>query len=309
MARAKRTSRAEARRRYRAQLAAEANAADVDGQDDGIEDAEGANADRAAAPGRISRRPTRTARTATTGSAAATGGEAPQSGIRYAFRAAFRPANIRDDLAHLPQIVLSRAVIIPSAISIGTAIGLAATGGNELFSRLLAQYFLVPPPIGSVFIAGFFAKRASYIAGFVVGLVAALALTALLTILPALGGGTAGLGPVATPTPISSATPAPTATASVAASSTASGSPSATASPSASPSATTPASPTPSPSPAPPVDTTEVATYALVTSPIAGILFASAAAWYRRFLQLSNPNRAARANRNARGRPSNSRRR
>jgi hypothetical protein len=43
-------------------------------------------------------------------------------------------------------------------------------------------------------------------------------------------------------------------------------------------------------------------------SPLAGIFFASAAAWYRRFLQLSNPNRGRTPPRTNRNRPNNRRR-
>jgi hypothetical protein len=46
-----------------------------------------------------------------------------------------------------------------------------------------------------------------------------------------------------------------------------------------------------------------VATSALVISPIAGIFFAAAAAWYRRFLKLANPNRAAARPSSNRGKP------
>ena len=288
MARAKRTSRAEARRRYRAQVAEQATAVDD------AETATDGTAPRAAAPARSGR----------IAASPAARDEPPRVGMRYAFRAAFHPVNLRDDLAHLREIVLSRAVLIPSAISIATAIGIGATAGNELFSRLLAQYFLVPPPIGSIFIAGFFAKRASYLAGLIVGLVAALALTGLITLLPAMGG-SPGLTTTPTPTPIASGSPAGSVAAS--ASSAASASASASAAPSASASAAASGTPI-GPVPAPVVNTTEVATYALVTSPLAGIAFASAAAWYRRFLQLSNPNRAARPNRNTKGRPNTRRR-
>jgi phosphate/sulfate permease len=40
---------------------------------------------------------------------------------------------------------------------------------------------------------------------------------------------------------------------------------------------------------------TEAIAYTLVWSPLLGAFFASAAAWYRRFLMLSNPNRGRRA--------------
>ena len=264
MARAKRTDRAEARRRYRAQLATEDEANDVDAAEE-------------ATPESTGQRPasSRTAGPRTSGPA---GRPAPQqSGMVYAFRAAFRPANLREDLANLPSILLSRAVLIPALVSVVTAAVFVASGGTEFVSRLLAQYFLLPPPIGAIFIAGFFAKRASYIVGAVVGLVAALAFSVVVfSVAGAVG--PSGIG-------TTGASPGPSAATSPAASSV----------------------PGPSPSPAPgaevPFDPVPVATSALVISPIAGIFFAAAAAWYRRFLKLANPNRAAARPSSNRGKP------
>jgi hypothetical protein len=273
VARAKRTNRAEARRRYRAQVAEQANAEAL---------AAGERRDQAERSARPE--PSRGSRPAA---------EAPQSGMRYAFRAAFRPPNLREDIEHLPQLLTSRAVLAPIIVSIATAVVIAATNGTDVISRVLAQYFLVPPPIGSIFVAGFFAPRASYLAGLIVGLAAALALTALVIATPALGSTTTGTG----------ASPSPSA----AASAVASGSPgtSPTASPAAPSAAASPAASgaggTATANPA------DVAGFALIWSPLAGIVLASAAAWYRRFLQLSNPNRGA-ARSGARGRPNNRRR-
>ena len=92
MARAKRTARAEARRRYRAEHPQE-----VDGLDDADDMAElddgrpTPRADRPSDPGRPSR-----------------GG-----GLR-AFREAYQPADFRGDLRTLPALLTSRAVTIPT---------------------------------------------------------------------------------------------------------------------------------------------------------------------------------------------------
>jgi hypothetical protein len=266
VARAKRTSRAEARRRYRAQVAEQANAEAPETAERPVEPT---------ARGPRDPRPT----------------ASPQrSGMRYAFRAAFHPPNFGDDLAHLPELLRSRAVLIPVLISVGTALAVAVTKGTDVVSGLLAQYFLVTPPIGSIFIAGFFAPRASYLAGLIVGLVAALALTAVVVATP-----------IANPTVNPGASPGPSAAASASAS--AGASPASSASPGSS------AAPTPAPSGAGTVvaDPVAVASAALVWSPLIGALFASAAAWYRRFLQLSNPNRAAQRGAQ-RGKPNNRRR-
>jgi hypothetical protein len=224
--------------------------------------------------------------------------------MRYAFRAAFHPPNFRDDIAHLPELLRSRAVLIPVLISVGTALAIAVTKGTDVISGLLAQYFLVTPPIGSIFIAGFFAPRASYLAGLIVGLVAALALTAVVVATP-----------IANPTVTPGASPSPSAAASAASSASAApstsaapASASASAAASASPGSTAAASPAPSGAGQVVVaDPVAVASAALVWSPLIGALFASAAAWYRRFLQLSNPNRAAQRGAQ-RGKPNNRRR-
>lgn len=283
MARAKRTDRAEIRRRYRAQLAAQEAAAEVEPADETPQPGSSGGA-------RSSR--------ATTESAPAR----PPGGIVYAFRAAFRPANIREDLAHLPVLLRSRAVLLPLVAIAATAIVFTATRGTELVSTLLAQYFLLPPPIGAIFIAGFFAPRASYLAGAIVGLAAALGLTiAAATLTPGAIGATGQ--PRVSPSPAiasapaaASASPAASLLASPSISASASAAPSASAgaSAAASPDASPAASAVPSPSPTPEdVSVAQVAAYSFVVSPLTGIFFASAAAWYRRFLKLASPNRAA----------------
>ena len=283
MARAKRTNRAEARRRYRAQIAEQADAETPETAEQPVEpSARGPRAPRGPRPV----------------------AEPQRSGMRYAFRAAFREPNIREDIEHLPELLRSRAIFLPVLISVGTAVAIAATSGTDVISRLLAQYFLVPPPIGSIFIAGFFAPRASYLAGLIVGLVAAIALTVLIAVTPT----STGL-----PSPGTSASPS-AATSPVAGSPSASGSASrapsasAAASASSSPAASAGASPAASGAGEPITQNpADVAGFALLASPIAGIFFASAAAWYRRFLQLSNPNRAA-ARGGQKARPNNRRR-
>jgi len=282
VARAKRSNRAEARRRYRAQIAEQPDAETPETAERPLEpSARGPRAPRGPRPA----------------------AQPQRSGMRYAFRAAFREPNIREDIEHLPELLRSRAIFLPVLISVGTAVAIAATSGTDVISRLLAQYFLVPPPIGSIFIAGFFAPRASYLAGLIVGLVAAIALTVLIAVTPTVSTGVTG--PAASASPSAATSPAagsPSASASAApsASAAASASPSPAASAGASPAASgagTPVTQNPA----------DVAGFALLASPIAGIFFASAAAWYRRFLQLSNPNRAA-ARGGQKARPNNRRR-
>jgi hypothetical protein len=229
VARAKRTDRAEARRRHRNEQA-------LAGIDDVAEEASeiGTTAPERPAPGA-----TTTAR----------------RGFATAFREAFRPLDIRSDLRALPRLVRHRALWIPVLLTVVSAglfiavqpgetlataqCGLDRPGGClPVLATFLFQYFIVTPAIGGVFIAGFMAPRASWLLGLIVGTVAATAYSFLVL------GGYIGLAPDAATQPLAQ----------------------------------------------------DVVFAAFIMSPIVGSFFASTAAWYRRFLYLSNPNRG-------RGRP------
>jgi hypothetical protein len=149
VARAKRTDRAEARRRYRATLI------DGDQQDDqGVESTEATEA-----PASRSR----------TRSAAAVG-PPPRPSIVGAFRNSFRPIDLRGDILALPSITLhSKAVWLPLLLTILSAVTFAVLP-NEIVPALVFQYFVFSPPIASIFLAGFLAPRASYLTGAIAGL-------------------------------------------------------------------------------------------------------------------------------------------
>jgi hypothetical protein len=280
VARAKRTNRAEARRRYRAQLAAQPNGESVD------------------TPARPVEPTSRAARPVA---------EPPRTGMRYAFRAAFRPPNLREDLAHVADIVGSRALWGAVAIIVITAVVLIATTGADTVSRILAPYFLIPPPIAAVFIAGFFSRRASYVSGAIVAIVAAVALQAVLQLNPA----SLGLVPTSAASPSPSSSPVASAPASASPAASASASPVASGSPGASPAASSSPSPSPTAVPITPeivrAAKAQLTQDSFTTSPITSIFFASAAAWYRRFLRLGNPNRPPQRG-TSRGKPTNRRR-
>lgn len=209
MARAKRTDRAEARRRHRAELAADPTDA-------------GAPAAATAAP-----EPARAQ-------------EIRPPGIGTAFRTAFRPLDLRGDLAALPGLLRHRSFLIPAALTIGAAaygqlggVSLMSERGDEatdLLAYFALTYFVVPPPVGSAFLAGFLAPRASWLIGLVVGLIAAICMSVYVSMDP-----------------------------------------------------TVP-------------DDLRAATLgnAIAVAPSGAALFAAAAAWYRRFLNLANPNRGRR---------------
>jgi hypothetical protein len=155
-----------------------------------------------------------------------------------AFRQSFHPVDVRADLAALPWLVThTYALWVPVAITVVGGIAVALANDPSQITSLLYEYFVRPPAIGGVFIAGFLAPRASWLVGLLVGLVSALVNALLVTFVP--------LAIFAT-----------------------------------------------APDPA---QTQEFIVTGFLLSPIFGALFASGAAWYRRFLQLSNPNRGKRA--------------
>lgn len=151
MARAKRTARADARRRYRTQLAE----MDIESEDEEVEPV---------------------ARPAT---------ESPQAqparpSLGHAFRTSFRRANYREDFAILPWLVLrTKAVWLPSLLSVLAGV-LILTVGPNVWVNLYFQYFAGVLPVGALFLAGFLAPRASYLAGAIVGFVGTAVLAAVL---------------------------------------------------------------------------------------------------------------------------------
>ena len=216
MARAKSTARAEARRRHRAEqamaettdTAPEAGAAPAPSTQRA-----GANASAAVAvPQRMS--------------------------FAAAFRASFRPIDLRGDIRALPSIAIhSKALWLPLLLTLVSTIAFAITLGNDLVTRFMFAYFVQTPAIGGVFIAGFLAPRAAWLLGLIVGLFSAICYSILVTLVFSAILSTANTTGVSTTT------------------------------------------------------SGEIITSALALSPVVGAVFAAAAAWYRRFLQLSNPNR------------------
>ncbi|MGK2852392.1 MAG: hypothetical protein ACSLFN_15985 [Candidatus Limnocylindrales bacterium] len=214
MARAKRTARAEARRRYRSEADPEFDPSTDEAPEAGTSPA-----------GRTTSSPT----------TAAAAGPA-RMGIVDAFRRSFRPLDLRGDLAALPQLLRSRALLIPLALTVVATAAFYVTQGADIVTKFVFAYFIQTPAIGGVFLAGFLATRASWLLGVIVGLVSAACYAFLiLTVF----------------------------------------------------SAVVAAAPTPGLA-------QDVILSGFVLSPIMGALFASGAAWYRRFLALSNPNRGRR---------------
>lgn len=209
MARAKHTVRAEARKRYR-QAATQAE------EDTGAElDESEPQAARPSAPGRPNR--------------PASG----RPGFFTAFRGAYHPARLREDIPYFPKLLQSRAFLAALALTVVGAIAAFAfwdyTGGRFAYELLLLPGSALAPQL----VAGFFASRASYFLGLVIGLIQGV-LNVIFTLQLA-----AGLG-----TPLTGDQSA------------------------------------------------ALLGSSILTGPISGMLFAAAAAWYRRFLSLSSPRRA-----------------
>jgi hypothetical protein len=228
VARAKRTGRAEARRRYRATLA-EADVA-LEGDDEPSAPA-GAGASNAAARA---------------GTARATPAPPPsRPGLASAFRESFRPIDLRGDLRALPQLLTHWSFYVPVLLSGASVAAIPLFGLNALTSTFY-QYFSYTAPLGTAFIAGFFAPRASYL----IGGLAAFASFLFQAIAFNVGsfGGTLEGAHDAQGNPLAAS-----------------------------------------------VVAANILTEALFVGVPAGAFFASAAAWYRRFLRRASPNRQAAA--------------
>ena len=222
MARAKQTDRAEARRRYR-QASGEAA-----GPEDGAELDYGERRPESG-PG-----PKPAARAARTADRSPTG----RVGFMDAFRQAYHPAHLREDIRALPEVLRSRAFLAAAAMLVVGGVAwvlFPLRSGSVLVWELL----VVPgSALAPQLVGGFFAPRASYLIGFLLG-VLQTAVFVLVSLSPTVVAAYEALQPGG----------------------------------------------------APQMRADQVLS-ALASSAVTGALFASAAAWYRRFLALSSPRRA-----------------
>jgi hypothetical protein len=187
LARAKRTDRTEARRRRRAaQLAAEPELT-----------APEPDAEVAPAPAR--RRGTAPAATQEPGQKQGPrSAPAPRPGITASLRAAWRPVNLREDVAGIPLLVMQPGVFgtmiaaaivsVLFAVAYSPAISNIAAGDSPSLTKvvvdnqlpyLLLNLMVMPPPAAGAFLVGYFAKRSAWLGGLLFGLVAALCFTVL----------------------------------------------------------------------------------------------------------------------------------
>lgn len=160
MARAKRTDRAEARRRYRTEVAARGDAADD-------ESASAAGDARPAPRG-----------------AGATSAEATRPGFLDGLRASMRLPNLRADLEAAPGVLRAQPLLwIPIAIVVVTGVICLVPGTIEYnIPQFLATTFLFPPPLIAPFLAGLIAPRASWLFGLITALISAVMFSILISV-------------------------------------------------------------------------------------------------------------------------------
>jgi hypothetical protein len=190
VARAKRTDRAEARRRYRAALAAEAAEpadATLEDETDETDETDKHAARPAGRFGRLgfklrsSERPVQTspARGATSPNpSGASNAPFQRVGFVDAMRLSLRPANIRQDLEALPELLRSRAVWPISLVVLVVTLLYILVPGQPTMAVVVST-LLQPPALIPPFVAGLLAPRAAWLAGGVVSLLASAA-TALI---------------------------------------------------------------------------------------------------------------------------------
>jgi len=144
VARAKRTDRADARRRYRQTY-------------EGAQDTVAAeDANEAVDPDQAPRR------------AAPTAGR--PMGFTAAMRTAWHPPDIRADIAALPWLLRTRGFLVPLAlVLVGIAAVIAAP--TNTVAGMFFQLMVLPPAMAPIFVVGFFAKRASYLLGLIIAVV------------------------------------------------------------------------------------------------------------------------------------------
>ena len=224
MARAKRTARADARRRYR-----EATIA-VDKNGEAIEATE-------IAPAALPRE-ARAPRAA----AAPVSGPSERRSFQSTLRSAAGPVDIRGDLRAFPSILLrSKAIWLPTVIIVATAVAMLtpALASNQ-FVTLAGNVILQPPPMIIAFLGGMLAPRGAWLVGGLVSFLSGVAFVIVVAFTT-----NSLITPLGFPYEVSSD------------------------------------------------QKVAYATNVLVTSPIFGIAIGAFAGFYRRFLNMSSPQRQA----------------
>jgi len=108
----------------------------------------------------------------------------PRAGFLGSLRAAAGPVDIRGDLRAFPSVVLrSKAALIPSVVIVATtaAMLIPAIAANQLVV-LAGNVILQPPPMIIAFLAGMLAPRAAWLMGGLWSLAAGVAYVLVVTI-------------------------------------------------------------------------------------------------------------------------------
>jgi hypothetical protein len=231
LARAKRTDRTEARRRHRAQQTTDLAEDEDDEPVDAVEPS----------PARTSRRTVASARTRSSSASGAGPAARPaRPSFVGAARAAYRPANVREDLAALPRLLIHWSVLVSAALAIVGSAAFVVSGSESTattatttayIASMLVSLFVGPPPFGAALLIGFMLPRATWLVGLVFGLLASACFTVVV---------------LAQPTPTGS------------------------------------------------VSIPAILAQVWFLGPIGTMFFAAGIAWYKRFLDLLNPNRGQR---------------
>ncbi len=169
MARAKRTERADARRRYRA---ATADAAATEG-DDGI--------DAPAVPAAAVPRGSRDRRPPSTSGSGAT--DTARPGFLGTLRIAGGTLDVPGDIRALPSLLVSRAAWAPALVILATTVALLipSLAANQVVV-LAGNVILQPPPMIIAFLAGMLAARGAWLMGGLMSLLAGLAYVFVISI-------------------------------------------------------------------------------------------------------------------------------
>ena len=306
MARAKSTDKAEARRKYRAYLQAqqEAAAAGEGGLDD---------VPVAASP-----------KTYRTRDVRAQSEHAPtvRLGLVAAARGAYKNPTYISDIRYFRSLVFRSNAVWP-ILAICAAAGVYATYRlsqpgyeSDPILPLLGQFLWGPVPFLAPMLAGFLAPRATWLAGMIAAFLSTMSLVAVLAITAGRLSTTTGAITVgSTPSPSSSSTETVTATPSATILVTSTPTPSA--SPSASPTAGPSATPSASASPAgsstgssgnTTTDLVNLTVVLLAQSLTFGALMGALSGWYKRFLALTSGPRKPPSSRSGSGRSAQRRR-
>jgi hypothetical protein len=213
VARAKQTARAEARRRYRQAASA---GTDEETQEAGEDEEAATSTSRGASASRDR-------------SKAKPAQPSGRPGFGTAFRESYHPVNLREDLRLLPSLLRSWAFLGSAGLVVAGALVYIVFPNYD--GGLLAWQMLVLPnsALAPQLIAGFFAPRASYLLGLLVGLLEGVLFLGIISVFSA---------QVGSPVPTDQLGP--------------------------------------------------LLFFSFISGPVSGMLFAAAAAWYRRFLALTS---------------------